>query len=723
MKKTILCLSILLVSLGASAAISITNAEGWFESAYAEFELGGYDSFNAYVAPVSGQYTQLDAALIRSYDTYGRVDALGLAAGSYKIKVVPVQNGAEVATEAVETGSLIVAAYDRTGYAHFNHPEGVGAYNNDGTLKAGARVIYVTRSNAKTISLEMQVNANGSTETRTGLQDILQAYERGVETRPLSVRVIGQLSEKDIDRFDSSEEGLQVKSKEGGNEMNLTIEGVGNDATIYGFGFLLRNCQSVELRNFAVMFCWDDAISLNTKNKHCWIHNLDLFYGKPGSASDQVKGDGTIDIKDLSTNITVSYNHLWDNGKSSLCGMKDESTDCHITYHHNWFDHCDSRMPRVRTMTVHVYNNYFDGVSKYGTGATSGCSVFVESNYFRNTPHPMLISMQGTDTKNGTDEKDAPTFSKEDGGIIKSFANHFEGNYTLVTYSATNNEHFDAYEAQSRTEQVPEEVKTKQGQTSYNNFDTNATLFYSCTPDAATDVPGIVTGTLGAGRMQHGDFSWTFNNAKDDADSDVNTGLKQAISNYSTSVVRIIGEGYDDINIDETPNLGGGEEPNIGVGSYECHFTGLEPSSSFYDITGSYSDSKGSATVNGVTYTDCLKMEGSTSIKFTTTEDLTLYLVFGEEETGNIKIDGTKYTSTTNVLEHDIKAGSHELTKGDSRNLFYINLLGGGTDVENIFQTSDNIMYFDLSGRQYSVPPSQGVYLMKTDGKIRKVMH
>lgn len=50
-------------------------------------------------------------------------------------------------------------------------------------------------------------------------------------------------------------------------------------------------------------------------------------------------------------------------------------------------------------MSVHVWNNYYDGCAKYGVGATTGSSVFVESNYFRATKDPMLISLQGTDAK------------------------------------------------------------------------------------------------------------------------------------------------------------------------------------------------------------------------------------------------------------------------------------------------------------------------------------
>lgn len=87
--------------------------------------------------------------------------------------------------------------------------------------------------------------------------------------------------------------------------------------------------------------------------------------------ADQAKGDGTTDIKDDSQYITVAYNHYFDSGKSSLCGMKSEAGPNYIDYHHNWFDHSDSRHPRVRTMSVHVWNNYYDGCAKYGVGATT----------------------------------------------------------------------------------------------------------------------------------------------------------------------------------------------------------------------------------------------------------------------------------------------------------------------------------------------------------------
>jgi hypothetical protein len=233
-------------------SVQITEAQGWLESAYVKFaDFSGATSYHVYVK--GGQYsdfTKIDDQLIRSYGTYNRADAMGLQAGDYAMKVVPVVDGIEVPA-ATTVSNLTVKAFNRDGYAHYNTTAGIGAYNNDGTLKQDARIIYVSKANAKTVSLEMQVDNKGKMETRTGIQNIIQAYEKGVETRPLVVRVIGLLKKSDMDELGSSAIGLQVKGK--GQNMNLTIEGVGSDATFHGFGVLVRACKYVELRNLGVM--------------------------------------------------------------------------------------------------------------------------------------------------------------------------------------------------------------------------------------------------------------------------------------------------------------------------------------------------------------------------------------------------------------------------------------------------------------------------------------
>lgn len=545
MKKIFVFTLVLCSCLSINASVHIKSAEGWLESAFVEWTNSGeYSDYNVYVRPEGGSYTQLDKQLLRSYSKSFRADALGLPAGNYQMKVVPVANDAEVESAASETAILTVRAHDRRGFAHSNWKNGVGAYKDNGELKDGAQVLYIYKGNAKTVTMDVTVDSKGKVQTFAGIQAIITAYQKGCEKTPLCVRILGTLEASDMDELGSSSEGLQIKGKTADSELNITIEGVGNDAVIRGFGILVRNSKSVEIRNFAIMSCMDDGVSLDTDNSNIWLHNLDVFYGKKGSG-DKAKGDGAIDVKSDSKYVTVSYCHLWDTGKSHLCGMKSESGPNYICYHHNWFDHSDSRHPRVRTMSVHVFNNYFDGIAKYCVGATTGSSVFVESNYFNNAHNPMLISMQGTDTKNGTDEKDSPTFSKENGGIIKAYNNVFAGSSTKPSYySASNTVHFDAYQVQSRSEKVPETVTAKLGGAKYNNFDTNSSVMPTITPDDPNDVPAIVTSEYGAGRMFHSDIEFSLANF-DPANYEISTELSNLIVSYKSSLQGIFGTDWN----------------------------------------------------------------------------------------------------------------------------------------------------------------------------------
>ncbi|MBP5176971.1 MAG: hypothetical protein ILP02_00125, partial [Clostridia bacterium] len=88
-------------------------------------------------------YTQADDRLIREAGQgRARVDYPGLAAGEYDFKIDVGSSDKDIVVEKV-----LVTAYDRSGYAHFGYTAGVGAYNDDGTLKDGAVVVYVDENN------------------------------------------------------------------------------------------------------------------------------------------------------------------------------------------------------------------------------------------------------------------------------------------------------------------------------------------------------------------------------------------------------------------------------------------------------------------------------------------------------------------------------------------------------------------------------------------------
>lgn len=668
-------------------------AAGYDEGAYVEWmPVDGANGYEVYVSQDNNNWPEkpIDDELIRNYEGYWRADALGLTKGTWYVKIVAATfdaNKNKSATVAEKVESVTVTSHDRSGYAwegysdaekgngNLNTP---GAYKKDGSLKDGAKVIYVTNVTKDTVTLKLE----GTGETYTGIQRIIDGYKKGQETNALAVRIIGNVP--DFTYMDKGDMAIENGQKA---EAGITIEGVGEDAVANGWGIRVDKASNVEIRNLAFMNCNStegDNVGLWQDNKHVWVHNCDFFYGEAGSDADQKKGDGMLDCK-KSDWVTFSYNHFWDSGKSCLLGLEENNNEYHATYHHNWFDHSDSRHPRVRYYTTHIYNNYYDGIAKYGIGgAAGGASIFSENNYFKNTNRPMIISMQGNDSG---------TLSSEDGSIIKSFGDYMDGtsksNFiaylgsvagsaaletmsdfmkyvalddepdvtdvndvmpglddtvdendvensdtdktsdegetivtdvdksddgedTLITdtdksedeedefitdtdksedeedtldtdvdkseneedadgavvydeaevskasSSADPSVDFDAYVASSRGETVPDTVKTKKGEHTYNNFDT--TNFYSYTPDAVEDVPGIVTSK--AGRVNGGDFSFAFTDA-DNASSDLNVQLKAQCVNYTTKLKSIGGIANTDAKIYYTITF----DPNNGVDS------------------------------------------------------------------------------------------------------------------------------------------------------------
>lgn len=530
MKKRLLLLLVFTTMFVQAQTVNITQAIPWLESAYITWDpINGVDSYNVYYT--GGGYTNqlIDTQLIRSYGTYFRADILGLEAGSYTFKVVPVIAGVE-GTET-STNPVTVLAHDRNGFAHSNGKI-PGAYNLNGTLKTNAVVLYITEATKNTISLTV---TGANSNPCVGLQTILDGFKKGFDNRPLAVRLIGNIT--DLNYMLNGDLVIENNNNANGS---ITFEGIGSDALANGWGLRIKKGSNIEVRNLGFMLTdasEGDNISLQQDNNYIWVHNCDLFYGSPGSASDQEKGDGALDCK-KSTYITFSYNHFWDSGKSCLLGLSENTTtDLYITYHHNWFDHSDSRHPRVRYFSAHVYNNYFDGNSKYGAGSTLGSSIFMEGNYFRNTKYPMLISKQGSDVLNGS----AGTFSNEDGGFIKAYDNFMIGQTSFLPYNlSTNPVQFDAYVATNRSEIISNSIVSFQGGNAYNNFDTNVALYINSLvaddPTTARD-----KSMQYSGRVSGGDITYTFTNSVDDTSYAVNTGLMTLLTSYTSQLVYVQG--------------------------------------------------------------------------------------------------------------------------------------------------------------------------------------
>lgn len=518
-----------------TGSVVFTTQGSWNEALYATWEnVSGADGYKVSYSTDNSTWTDVDAELVRagwtvreiqdyglSYTdksyTLNRVDIVGIKPNTkYYVKVQPTKSGS--ATLTASTFSATTGSYYRGGYAFFNRTT-TGAYNADGTLADKAQVIYVTDENKNSVKATID-----GTEY-TGLVDIMAGMliggkEKSHRASPVSIRFLGTVT------FPESQKTAIVNNKDKSGDVlnsgltylltkysdNLTFEGVGPGAMLYGWGLTVKVGNNIEIRNLACNMQKEDALSFEDTVIGGWIHNNDLYIGANGGG-DKKKGDGGSDIKADCNYFTFSYNHYVSTGKSSLCGMSGDSAPekCYITYCNNWFDKCGSRTPRIRRYNVHIYNNYFDHNYSAGVAVTRGASAFVQNNYFEDVNQPVISASQGHSVKtDGTD-----FCSGEPGGVVKMYGNimaecgnasheYLDGDLNVVTnhYKCTdrftgareitdamkvqNSKGFypsapDAFIANSRDEQVPSTFIALSGGESYRNFDTDSSLCYSDT--------------------------------------------------------------------------------------------------------------------------------------------------------------------------------------------------------------------------------------------------
>jgi pectate lyase len=162
---------------------------------------------------------------------------------------------------------------------------------------------------------------------------------------------------------------------------NKTLIGLGTGSGITGGGLNLSGVTNVIIQHLNFRNSSDDLINVQESSTKIWIDHNDF-----GTSSD-----GALDIKRASDFITVSWNKFHDHDKTMLLGHDDgngsqDRGHLRVSYHHNWFAGTNQRHPRVRFGNpVHVYNNYYQGVTSYGVASTMEAGVLVEGNYFENT--------------------------------------------------------------------------------------------------------------------------------------------------------------------------------------------------------------------------------------------------------------------------------------------------------------------------------------------------
>ena len=436
----------------STSETSFTSCYGWYETLCAEWS--DDDAINAtveYKKSTDTSYTTLpaeDKPLIRQKDSStGRVDIPGLVAGNYDIKITTSGGG------TVARKNITVNAYDRSGYAHFNYNEGVGAYNNDGTLKSNAIVIYVTDSTKDTVSFTYGnysitgigkiLNTAGALDNGVSDVNLFKTMASASTKVPVVVRFIGKVNAPTgLTAYNSTSYG--GSSGDNGNMAiikngyNITLEGIGTDAEIYGWGFsFTRDTENndyygrgFEVRNLKFNYYPEDALGFEGGNydtkpiRRIWVHNNSFYKGHSDSYTDKDKadGDGSCDFK-RGEYYTLSDNYFEDCHKTNLVGAGSDNIQYNVTFSRNWWNNCKSRAPLARQANIHIFNNYFQGgdYTDYYISSRAKAYIFTEYNYF-----------DGSGVKSGKTVVDCTT---EGGyaGIVKSYNDYFTGN---GTYSA-----------------------------------------------------------------------------------------------------------------------------------------------------------------------------------------------------------------------------------------------------------------------------------------------
>ena len=325
------------VTVEASIASNsiVTYAHAGEESAAFE-----WDDNNAAGAKVqyklssaSSYNSPIDSMLIRQISTgKARADILGLKGGvKYDFKIT-ASDGTTVYALNVD-----IASIDRSGFAHANK-SGVGAYNDDGTLKDNAVVIYVDEATKNNV-----VDSKGVAQGKSIAQYLAAASGN---KNPIVVRVVGTVGSAtwneikytipsgssklpassvkgingkqlptDADSLTQAAlisggfntlntkpakykgatclpiNGLSSKATWDGkaydscwndcpvtNVSNITVEGVGDNAEIFQWGLTFKNCSSVEVRNIRFFDYTEDACSFEGGGKPTKYSELNASY-------------------------------------------------------------------------------------------------------------------------------------------------------------------------------------------------------------------------------------------------------------------------------------------------------------------------------------------------------------------------------------------------------------------------------------------------------------
>ncbi|MCI6021232.1 MAG: hypothetical protein MRZ64_06025, partial [[Bacteroides] pectinophilus] len=346
-----------------------------------------------------------------------------------------------------------------------------GEAGHEGECKktSGKKTIYAKANTNQGIIQKLAENNVPLVVRFVGTVSDSGLYKRG--TFNASKGLIDGLTAYDGDDFGGSvgDNGHMARIKSG---RDITLEGIGIDATIdgWGFHFMAESAQpdlgkSFEVRNLKFINTPEDAIGmegvqisanvnsdLSASVERCWIHNNEYYcpdISNPAE-SDKSEGDGSVDFK-RGQYFTCSYNYFEGCHKTNLVGSADSSLQYNLTYHHNYWKLCKARGPLTRNSNVHMYNNIYEGQTDYAMNVRANAYIFSEYNLFYMCKNPQRI----------------------DSGAIKSYNDSFSSCINEMGGTVVEN----------KTDAVANNCKFAAKGIDYSKFDTDSSLSYIPTGD------------------------------------------------------------------------------------------------------------------------------------------------------------------------------------------------------------------------------------------------
>lgn len=168
---------------------------------------------------------------------------------------------------------------------------------------------------------------------------------------------------------------------------NKTLIGLGSGSAIQGASLILSGSENVIIANLTItninphLIEAGDGITVDDAS-HVLIDHVAF----------SLISDGHVDISD-SQNVTLSYNHF-DGINSYVCGSQHWYTnavdDSQVTFHDNFWDYTAGRNPKITgsSSRVHLYNNYWLGVTYFSVGVDDGAQALLQADYFDDAARP-----------------------------------------------------------------------------------------------------------------------------------------------------------------------------------------------------------------------------------------------------------------------------------------------------------------------------------------------